>query len=150
MIENLEQPIKLNDLFPPTPSCVKIVNLNPLRFDRPYYNKGECFRNLRTKSKFRITSCRKGDYEYELVNGKNDLQIGDWTWYIGNFIPEGTMIKEDKILMDLLKEKDYYYSGDIIYDLSLHLEDFVSKDNFEWFVNWILKICNETDISKSR
>lgn len=76
-MEDLDQRIKLNDLFPPTPSCVKIVNLNPLRFDRPYYNKGECFRNLRTRSKFRITSCQKGDYEYELVDGKNDLQIDD-------------------------------------------------------------------------
>ena len=76
-MKNAKSIKRLNDLFPPHFDCGKIVSLNPLRFKHFRYVKGDSFRNLRTKSEFYIISDEIDNYQYEVLKGKDDLQIGD-------------------------------------------------------------------------
>lgn len=145
-MEDLDQPI--NNKFPPRFHAMRIINLDPLTFDKKFFwGRGDYFINHRTKAIYFIKEVELNPFKIKIEKYKGkknaDFQIGDWISYYSGLCPNGA--KDEQIFYDLLKSKKYYNASDLLYDLSLKESEFNRFDptSFEFAVNFVLKYVYE-------
>ena len=145
-MEDLGQPIRLNDLFPIDYFCrVKIEKTEPLCFEHPHYNKFDRFQVVETGGIFLIGSLRSAGhrgYLYRWISGSKELKSGYTTFFLQNDAFESIENPNkpfDRLRM-LLGAKDYYHVADILYDLSNEIDEI--PDNL---FNFIFKMAYGTN-----